>query len=118
VDVPRVERPKFRPPPVRPAPYDPGDRDAGLGPWGVEAPAEPASGDRAPRPDPFRILLGAMVAAARARSERAERSGYEEVSATRRRGGGCLGRILMLLLFLIALFVLAPIVLAALFGFG
>jgi hypothetical protein len=58
-----------------------------------------------------------MAAAARARSVRAERSGYEEF-APRRRGGGCLGRILMLFLFLVALFVLGPIFLAAMLGFG
>jgi hypothetical protein len=59
-----------------------------------------------------------MAAAARARSVRAERSGYEEFAPRRRRGGGCLGRILMLFLFLVALFVLGPIFLAAMFGFG
>ncbi len=35
----------------------------------------------------------------------------------RRRGGGCVGRIFMLILFLIALFLMAPLFLGALLGF-
>jgi hypothetical protein len=66
----------------------------------------------------LRILLGAMAAAARARTERAVRSSYDEVAPIRRRGSGCFGRIFMLVLFLIALFLMAPIFLGALLGFG
>jgi len=58
-----------------------------------------------------------MAAAARARTESAERSSDDEIAPVRRRGGGCVGRIFMLILFLIALFLMAPLFLGALLGF-
>ena len=86
-----------------------------MGPWGAGPPLEPRGA--APAPDPFRILIGAMAAAARARSERAAGPEYRE-PVRRRGGGGCVGRIFMLVLFLVALFLMLPIFLGAFFGFG
>ena len=96
------------------------EREAELGPWGTEAPDAPGTGRGRPStPDPFRILLGAMAAAARARSMRTERSDVEDWEPTpRRRGGGCIGKLVMLLLILVTLFLLLPVLLGALLGLG
>jgi hypothetical protein len=59
-----------------------------------------------------------LGAAARARRGRAESSGYDGDAPVPRRGGGCFSRLLMLILLLLALFMLVPIFLAALLGFG
>ena len=91
-----------------------------LGPWGGGAPAEdPSLGDsRGARPDPTRLLLAIFSAAARARGSRSAPSDYEDDAPPRRRGGGCMGRLLMLALLLIGLFLIVPILLGALLGFG
>lgn len=103
-----------RPRPTRP--YDPVEHDGG--PWDSRAGAAPSEiGYGSSRPDPLRILLGAVAAAARARAARAERTPYGEPRAMRPRGGGCLGRILMLVLLLLAFVVLAPLFLGALLSF-
>ena len=67
--------------------------------------------------DAFRILMDAMMSAARARSTRADHIGYEDSVRMRPRGGGCcLGRLLALALLLIALVVLAPMLFLMFFG--
>lgn len=68
--------------------------------------------------DPFRILLGAMMSAARARSSRADHLEYEDPVRMRPRGGCCLGRLLVLALLLLALAVLAPMFFGAFLGFN
>jgi hypothetical protein len=40
------------------------------------------------------------------------------IQGPRRRGGGCVGRLLMLVLLLLALFLMVPIFLGALLGYG
>lgn len=105
-----VEPSEVRPPLTRRA----RPPEAEPGPWTTE-PAPPTGSAGRTGPDPFSILIGAMTAAARARSERAARGGFE--GPLRRRGGGCLGRIFVLILFLAALLLLAPIFLGALLGF-
>ena len=113
-----VVPPRPRPTAVRRPPPPPADRETDLGPWGPVAPTElDRDSSRAAAPESWRILLGAMAAAARARTESAERSSDDEIAPVRRRGGGCVGRIFMLILFLIALFLMAPLFLGALLGF-
>ena len=87
------------------------------GPWYSETSAE-VDGARGSSvgPDPFRILLGAMAAAASSRSARTDRSDYGEEVPRRRQGGGCLGRLLMLVILLVALLLMAPVFLGALLG--
>lgn len=70
------------------------------------------------RPDLPRLLLALMSAAAHARRSRMAPSDYDEHVGRSRRGSGCLGRLLMLALLLIALFLIVPILLGALLGFG
>jgi len=86
-------------------------------PWATGAPTrmEP----RRPGPpavDPFRILLGAMMSAARARSARAEHARYEDRVPMRSRGGCCLGRLLVLALLLFALAIVAPMIFGVFLG--
>jgi hypothetical protein len=69
-------------------------------------------------PDPFRILLGAMMSAARARSARADSLDHEDSLGGRPRGGCCLGRLLVLALLLFALALLAPMFFGVFFGFN
>lgn len=69
-------------------------------------------------PDPFRILLGAMMSATRARSARADHFDYEDPARARPRGGCCLGRLLVLALLLFALALLAPMFFGVFFGFN
>ena len=107
---------EVRPPVVRRPPPAPATPDLDPGPWESDYAADPRDASRASGSDPFRLLLGAMVAAARARSERAASPGYDEVAPVRR-GGGCVGRIFMLILLLIAAILMAPIFLGTLFGF-
>ena len=115
--APSADPAEFRVP-SRPRATRPPETDE-TGPWHTEAPAEvDSSRGSAVGPDPFRILLGAMAAAARARSARTDRPDYEEVVPRRRRGGGCLGRLLMLVILLIALFLMAPVFIGALLGFN
>ena len=107
--------PELRPAAVRPPPHAPVEHDSG--PWDSRAPSEP--GDTAygsVRSDPLRILLGAVAAAARARAARAEHS-PDELERTRPRGSGCVGRIIMLALLLLAFILMAPLFLSALLGF-
>ncbi|WP_324808417.1 hypothetical protein SH584_02905 [Sphingomonas sp. LY29] len=111
-----VERPAVSPPPTRRTPRIARDTDSVAGPWSAGPTAEPRGTGSAH--DPFRILIGAMTAAARARSERAARREYGETVPVRRGGGGCVGRIFMLVLFLVALFLMLPILLGAFFSFG
>jgi hypothetical protein len=61
--------------------------------------------------------MEAMAAAARARSARVEHSRYDELEPVRRRGGGCFGRMLMLIVLVIAFLVMAPLFLSAFLGF-
>ncbi len=115
------------PPPVRPAPRSPrtieptpslDDFEEDPGPWGGRGPVGgPGPGDGRPASPDLGSLVAAMLgAAARSRRGRPERMGYEEAPPTRRRGGGCLGRLLMLALLLFALFLMVPILLGALLG--
>lgn len=124
--VPAREAPR---PPERPAPRSPRTIDSGsgpdgfdddLGPWGGRGPVgRPGPGAGPPTSPDLGSLVAAMLgAAARSRRGRGERLGYEEASPTRRRGGGCLGRLLMLALLLFALFLIAPFLLGALLNFG
>lgn len=59
-----------------------------------------------------------LGAAARSRAGRGGRATYEEPAPPRRRGGGCLGRLVMLALLLFVLFLLVPAFLGALLTFG
>lgn len=127
--VPAREAPR---PPERPAPRPPRTIEPGpamdgleddLGPWGGRGPAgrRGPGGDRPPSPDLGSLITAMLGAAARSRRGRVERPGYEEYEEAprmRRRGGGCLGRLLMLALLLFALFLLAPFLLGALLNFG
>ena len=112
-----ISPPVARTPSERPTPPAEREADMGMGPWGGPPPSDAGSGRRGLGTDPFRILIGAMAAAARARSEGRGPRSYEEAPRMRRGGGGCIGRIFMLILFLIALFLMAPLFLGALFGF-
>lgn len=85
-----------------------------VGPWGAADPPD----RRGERPDPARLLMAIFSAAARARGSRPGAYERPEYATPRRRGGGCVGRLLMLALLLLALFLLVPIFLGALFSFG
>lgn len=85
-----------------------------VGPWGV---ADPPDVGRE-RPDPARLLLAIFNAAAHARGSRPVSSDEGEYATSPRRKGGCVGKLLMLTLLLLALFLLVPILLGALIGFG
>jgi hypothetical protein len=63
-------------------------------------------------------MLGAAARSRRGARERPPYDGFGEAPPRRRRGGGCLGRLLMLVLLLFALFLLAPFLLGALLNFG
>lgn len=115
---PPPERRPARPPEVaerRPIEYGRDD----VGPWGGEGPAGPRGpgGDHRAGPDAASLLLAMLGAAARARRGRSEGFGYEVEAPRRRRGGGCIGRLLILALLLFALFLMAPFLLGALLGF-
>jgi hypothetical protein len=69
------------------------------------------------RPDPTRLLLALFGAAARARRSSAEPYSAD-YAPRRRRGGGCLGRLIMLAVLLFLLFLMVPVFLGALLGFG
>ena len=87
--------------------------------WGTGVPTRMDPGRLGPPgPDPFRILLGAMMSAALARSARADRLDHEDPIRVRPRGGCCLGRLLALALLLFALAILAPIFFGIFFGFS
>jgi hypothetical protein len=112
---PPPEPPHPRPPAaIEPAPEIYG-RDEEAGPWGRTR--RMPGGDRPVAPDPGRLLLAMIEAAARARRGRPGGHGYEMEAPRRRRGGGCLGRLLMLALLLFALLLLVPALLGALLGF-
>jgi hypothetical protein len=114
IEPPKVSRAGVRTPPVRPD-YD----DSSRGPWDTEefsGIVRPS--DRSARADPLRMLLSAMAAAARARSERGRDSGYDELAPRPRTGGGCLGRLFMLLILIFAFMILAPVLLGAFLGSG
>jgi hypothetical protein len=90
-----------------------------LEPWETGAPIRMEPGRPSPTgPDPFRILLGAMMSAARARSARAEYFDHEEPLRLRPRRGCCLGRLLVLALLLFALAILAPMIFGVVLGFN
>ena len=111
--APRVAPPEVGVPPTRP-PAEP--EDSGL--WGPGRPAELESGGPGRTgADPFRILLSAMMSAARVRSAAAERPDYEGPLRVRPRDGCCLGRLLVLALLLFAFAVLAPVIFGMFFGF-
>jgi hypothetical protein len=65
-------------------------------------------------------MLGAAARSRRGRRDSPAYGEYEdyEEPPRRRRGGGCLGRLLMLALLLFALFLMAPVLLGALLNFG
>ena len=116
------ERPASRPPrTVEPRPdFDATGDDAG--PWGGGG-GGPAGrpgpgGGRPPAPDLAGLVAAMLGAAARSRRGRGERPAYEEPAPRRRRGGGCVGRLLMLALLLFALFLMVPVLLGALLNFG
>lgn len=114
------ERPASRPPRViEPGPAMDGV-DGDVGPWGGGGPVgRPGPGDdRRASPDLASLVAAMLGAAARSRRGRREPPGYEEAAPMRRRGGGCIGRLLMLALLLLALFLLVPVLLGALLGFG
>ena len=127
--VPAREPPR---PPERPAPRPPrtiepgpdlGGAGDGFGPWGGGGPAgrRGPGGGRPPSPDLGSLvaaMLGAAARSRRGRPERPDHEDYEEMERPRRRGGGCLGGLFMLVLLLFALFMLAPVLLGALLNFG
>lgn len=116
---PLPERPRPRPTrSVEPGPPM-SEVEDGLGPWGGPA-GRPGPGDPRPSPDLGSLVAAMLGAAARSRRGRVERPAYEEyeMAPPRRRRGGCLGRLLMLVLLLFALFLLAPFLLGALLNFG
>ena len=95
------------PPPVRPR-----RMDADAGPW-ARAEDRPDLDSRGPTaPDPTRILLDMLSAAARSRPLMRE---YHDKP---RRRGGCLRTLFMLALLLLGLFVLGPILLGMFMGYG
>lgn len=112
-EPPRVAPPELGVPPTRRSPEA---DESEL--WGTGSAASMEPGRLGPAgPDPFRILLSAMMSAARARSARADPLGDDDLVPMRRRGGGCcLGRLFSLALLLIALIVLAPMLLGMFFG--
>jgi hypothetical protein len=96
--------------------------DDDLGPWGRSGPAGgPGFEDPRRASADLGSLVAAMLgAAARSRRGRPERPAFEEFEEPlprRRRGGGCIGRLIMLALLLFALFLMAPLLLGALLGF-
>ncbi|HYW16331.1 MAG TPA: hypothetical protein VE891_09280 [Allosphingosinicella sp.] len=117
-------RPAF-PEPPRPGALEPGPAlDGGggeLGPWDGdgEAGRRGTGGGRPPSPDLGSLVAAMLGAAARSRAARGGgRPTYEEAAPARRRGGGCLGRLVMLALLLFLLFLLVPVFLGALLNFG
>ncbi|HEX9965344.1 MAG TPA: hypothetical protein VGB04_10230 [Allosphingosinicella sp.] len=92
------------------------DLEVDPGPWGGGGPGP--GGGRPPSPDLGSLVAAMLGAAARSRRGRGEGFSYDEPRPVRRRGGGCLGRLLMLALLLFALFLLAPFLLGALLSFG
>lgn len=125
-EAPPAPRPRtdYRPPRTSDPRPDLRGSDPEPGPWDEERRAggsleDPGVGydrDRGGRPDPARLLLAIFSAAARARGSRAER--YDPGEYAPRRGSGCLGRLVMLAVLLFLLFLMAPILLAALLNFG
>lgn len=118
VPPPPPERPRPRPP--RTLEPDPARVEEDYGPWGSPA-GGPGPGAPRPSPDLGSLVAAMLGAAARSRRGRGEPASYEDYEAApprRRRGSGCLGRLLMLLLLLFALFLLAPFLLGALLNFG
>ena len=85
-------------------------------PWDTEVAEVRRPYEERAASDPFRILLGALAAAARARSERVRGEGFEGRAPVPRRGGCCVGQVLMLVLLLGAFFLIAPMFLGALLG--
>ncbi|HEX8450230.1 MAG TPA: hypothetical protein VF652_11630 [Allosphingosinicella sp.] len=120
--APEAPRPPERPrpsPTLEPDPPRGGTGDHS-GPWA----SDPGPGGiRPPSPDLGSLVAAMLGAAARSRRGRGDRPGreeyeeYEEAPPRRRRGGGCLGRLLMLALLLFALFLMAPVLIGALLGF-
>jgi hypothetical protein len=123
---------KAPPPPPLPAEYRPSrPREPGLdprsmgsdpGPWSAGPPEEAGAGSDGPRrPDASRLLLAILHAAARSRRRRSERydsERHDDGEYAPPRGGGCIRGLLVLVLLLIGLFLIVPIFLGALLGFG
>jgi hypothetical protein len=113
----------YAPPPALEPRHSRRRADPDSGPWGGEGRFEgpfdtPSLGDAPPdRPDPSRLLLAILGAASRARKSRAD-AYSDDYSPRRSSGGGCIGRLFMLALLLIALFLMVPIFLGALLGLG
>ena len=105
--APRGE-PAPAPPPVaapatrRPRPMT---EDGDSGPWSVGPPEVDPSGYRGRVANPWAEIIAAAARAGMARRT-TERDEYE---AARPRGGGCLGRLMVMLLILFALFVIVPL---------
>jgi hypothetical protein len=118
-------------PPASPAPseYRPSRRsepapdlrrsDPEVDPWAPGPSERDGPGrDHSGRPDASALILALLNAATRGR--RRSVRGYDDAGSAppRRRGGGCLLRLLMLALLLFALFLMVPIFLGALLGYG
>jgi hypothetical protein len=106
-----------RPPVVRKPRPTVRDPDGEPSPWGARLPEftdpdddGPAYGGRVASP-----LAEILAAAARASMARSTRGDYDVGLPPRRRGGGCLRRLLLLTLFLLTMFVLVPMYLAGAF---
>jgi hypothetical protein len=86
--------------------------EAEPGPWGRREASTGFEDERLPGPDPTRVLLDMLNAAARARMPR----GMPRERPRRR--GGCLRTLFMLAVLLFAVFVLGPVLLAMFMGYG
>jgi len=118
--------PKLRTPPPEPAPeiiQPRRERRGDARPW-----ARPAAPPReieeaeeiypppAAAPDPTRILLDMLGAAARRRAPRGVRPDYEHPPVRRR--GGCIRTLVTLVMLVIGLFLLLPVILSMFLGIG
>ena len=114
----RTATPRAVPPERRAPPTTPRTVSDEPSPWETSAPFERGRGRADPSGvDPFRILLGTMISAARARSRAAEPLGHDDRVPARPAGGCCFGRLLFLAFVLLLLFMLAPMILGVLLGF-
>jgi hypothetical protein len=90
-------------------------------PWGHAAPPREFDGAEEfypppAAPDPRRILLDILGAAARGRARRTMSPDYEGAHVRRR--GGCIGTLVTLVLLALGLFLLLPVILSIFLGIG